>query len=57
MTKAHGGRQTVPLEEVVLAQAFQLEALLNVLERQGGIRNAGGLGEIKRRREKSAKAR
>jgi hypothetical protein len=29
-----GGRHAVPLEEVVLAQAFQLEALLNVMERQ-----------------------
>jgi hypothetical protein len=30
MTKARGGRQAVPLEEVVFAQAFQLEALLNL---------------------------
>lgn len=34
MAKVLGGRQTVPLEEVVLAQAFQLEALLSGLERQ-----------------------
>jgi len=40
MTKARGSRQTVPLEEVVLAQAFQLEAMLNVLEQKGVIRKA-----------------
>lgn len=33
MAHVLGGRQTVPLEEVALAQAFQLEALMNVLER------------------------
>ena len=38
----------MPLEEVVLAQAFQLEALLNVLERQGVIKKAAVLEEIKR---------
>ncbi len=48
MAKVLGGRQTVPLEEVVLAQAFQLEALLNVLERKGVIRKAEVLEEIKR---------
>ena len=46
MAKVLGGRQTVPLEEVVLAQAFQLEALLNVLERQGLLRKAEVLAEI-----------
>ena len=34
MAKVLGGRQAVPLGEVVLAQAFQLEALLNVLDRR-----------------------
>jgi hypothetical protein len=34
MAKVLGGRQAVPLEEVVPAQAFHLEALLNVLERR-----------------------
>jgi hypothetical protein len=33
MAKVLGGRQTVLLEDVALAQAFQLEALLNVPER------------------------
>ena len=48
MAKVLGGRQAVPLEEVVLAQAFQCEALLNVLERQDVIRQADVLAEIKR---------
>ena len=48
MVKVLSGRQTVPLEEVVLAQAFQLEALLNVLEKKGVINKAEVLEEIKR---------
>jgi len=56
MTKARG-RHTVPLEEVVLAQSFQMEALLNVLEQKGVIRKAEVLEEIKRLRAKSVKAR
>ena len=48
MAKTLGGRQAVPLEEVVLAQAFQLEALMNVLERRGIIKKAAVLEEIKR---------
>ena len=48
MAEVLGGREAVPLEEVVLAQAFQLEALLNVLERQGVIRKAEVLAEIAR---------
>jgi hypothetical protein len=55
MSKARG-RQTVPLEEVVLAQSFQLEALLNVLDRKGVIRKAEVLEEIKRLHEKRPKA-
>ena len=35
MAKLLGGRQTVPLEEVVVAQSFELQALLNILERKG----------------------
>jgi hypothetical protein len=57
MAKILGGRQTVPLEEVVLAQAFQLEALLNVLERQGVIKKAEVLGEMTRLRETAGKPR
>ena len=52
MAKVLGGRQTVPLEKVVLAQVFQLEALMNVLERKGVIGKAEVLEEIKRLREK-----
>jgi hypothetical protein len=41
----------VPLEEVVLAQAFEFEALLNVLERRSLIQRAEVLEEIKRLRK------
>ncbi len=47
----------VPLEDVVLAQAFEFEALLNVLERRSVLTRAEVLEEIKRLREKAAKAR
>ena len=47
----------MPREEVVLAQAFQLEALLNVLERQGVVRKAEVLEEITRLRDKSVQDR
>ena len=50
------GRQAVPLEEVVLAQAFQLEALMNVLERQGLVKKAEVLEEIKALQAKTPKA-
>jgi hypothetical protein len=56
MAKVLGGRHTVPLGEVVLAQAFQLEALLNVLDRKGVITKAEVLEEIKQLRAKSVKA-
>jgi hypothetical protein len=57
MAKVLGGRQAVPLEEVVLAQAFQLEALMNVLEKKGVINKAEVLEEIKQLRAKSVTAR
>ena len=57
MAKILGGRQTIPLEEVVLAQALQLEALLNVLERREMVWKAEVLAEIKRLREKAGEAR
>jgi len=34
MAKAMSGKQAVPVEEVVLAQTFGFDALLNVLERR-----------------------
>ncbi len=57
MAKVQGGRQAVPLEEVVLAQAFELEALMNVLERRGVITRGAVLEEIKRLKERTPKAR
>jgi hypothetical protein len=57
MAEVLGGRQTVPLEEVVLAQAFQLEALMNVVERRGVVKKAEVLEEITRLRANTPKAR
>ncbi len=57
MAKAMSGKQSVPLEEVVLAQAFELEALMNVLERRGLITKAAVLEEIKRLRARAPKAK
>jgi len=47
MAKILDGRQTVPLEEVVLAQAYQLEVVANVLERRGVLTKSEVLAEIK----------
>ncbi len=57
MGKAAGWKDAVPLEEVVLAQAFEFEALLNVLERRGLVPRAEVLEEIKRLRDKTGKGR
>jgi len=57
MATVLGGRQTVPLEDVVLAQPVQLEARLNVLERRGVVWKAEVLAEITWLREKSVKVR
>ena len=57
MAKVLGSKRAVPLEEVVLAQAFQLEALLNVLERREVVWKAEVLAEIQRLRAKSVTAR
>ena len=57
MAKTLGGRQAVPLEEVVLAQAFQLEALMDVLERHGLLKKAEVLEEIKRLQANTPKGR
>ena len=57
MAKALDSSHAVPLEEVVLAQAYQLEALMNVLEQQGLLRKAEVLEEIKRLRANTPKAR
>jgi len=57
MATVQGGRQAVPLDDVVLAQALQLEALLNVLERREVVWKAEVLAEMKQLREKVLKAR
>jgi hypothetical protein len=57
MAKAMSGKQAVPVEEVVLAQAFEFAALLNVVERQGLIAKAEVLEEIKRLRARAPEAR
>ncbi len=53
MAKAGGGKQAVSLEEVVLAQAFEFEALINVMERHGLITREEVLAEIKLLNEKA----
>jgi hypothetical protein len=57
MSKAMGGKQAVPLEEVVLTQDFEMEALMNILERRGLITKAAVLEEIKRLRARAPEAR
>ena len=57
MAKVMDGGQAVPLEDVVLAQAFQLEALMNVLERHGLLKKAEVLEEIKALQAKTPKGR
>ncbi len=57
MAKPMSGKQTVSLEEVVVAQAFEFEALLNVLERRSVITRGEVLEEIKRLKEGTPKAR
>jgi hypothetical protein len=56
MGKILDRRQTVPLEDAVLAQAFQVEALMNVLEKHGLLRKAEVLEEIKALQAKTPKA-
>jgi len=50
-------KQAVPLEEVVLAQAFELEAMMKVLERRGIVRKADVLEALKRLRAKAPQAK
>ena len=56
MAKVLGGRQAVPLEDAVFAQAFQLDALMNVLEKHGLLSKAEVLDEIKALQAKTPKA-
>jgi hypothetical protein len=53
MAKAEGRKQAVSLEEVVLAQAMEFEALTNVLERHGVIAREDVTTEITRLNEKA----
>ena len=46
MVTATGPQDVASLGEVVLAQAFELDALLKVLERKGDLTKAEALGEI-----------
>ena len=57
MAKAMSGKQAVPLEEVVLAQPFELEALMNVLERKGVVRKTEVLEELRGLRAKTPQAK
>ncbi len=57
MAKPMSGKQTVSLEEVVVAQPFEFEALLDVLERRSVVTRGEVLEEIKRLKERTPKAR
>ena len=48
--------ELVTIEEMVLAQMFEQEALVNPLDRKGLIRKAEVLEEVKRLQERAAKA-
>jgi hypothetical protein len=45
-------KSAMPLEEVVLAQAFEFEAILNLLERKGLISKAEIVEEIRQLKQK-----
>ncbi len=47
---------SVTIEEMVIAQMFEQEALINLLDRKGLITKAEFLDEVKRLKEKAAKA-
>ncbi len=51
--KAVRGKTTVRLEEVVIAQSFELEAMMNVLEQKGLVTKAEILEKLKRLRAKT----
>jgi hypothetical protein len=57
MAKSMESGSAVPLEEVVLAQAFEFEALLNVLERKGVLTQQEVLDEITRLKATTPTAR
>jgi hypothetical protein len=51
MAKGIGRQGIATLEEVVMAQGLELEALMNALERKGVLSKAEILEEMKRLRE------
>ncbi len=48
--------EMVTIEEMVLAQMFEQEALINVLERKGFLTKVELLEEVQRLREKATRA-
>lgn len=57
MAKRIGRQGLASVEEVVLAQALELEAMMNVLERKGVLSKAEVLDEMKRLRASDPKAK
>jgi len=57
MAKEIGRQGLTTVEEVVLAQTLELEALVNVLERKGVLSKTEIVEEMKRLREKTPKAK
>ena len=57
MEKKGSGQGTATLENVVMAQALEIEALMNILERKGFISKSAVLEEMKRLRELAKKAK
>ncbi len=56
MATCMGPQDVASLSDVVVAQAFELGAILNLLERKGVLTKAEVLGEIKRLQGKATKA-
>ena len=56
MAEELGSGEVITLEEMVIAQMFEQEALVNLLDRKGLIKKAEFLEEVKRLREQAAKA-
>lgn len=56
MTKATGPKPTVSVQELVLAQGYELAALMNVLERKGVLTQGEVTDEIRRLRARAGKA-
>lgn len=57
MARGTGRQDMTTLEEVVLGQALELEALMNVLEKKGVLSKAEVLEEMKRLRQSAPKAK